>query len=87
MFCPPSHVLVRRERFQLRSGVWRIGPPYNVAIIYAGLGEKDQAFAWLERAYKDRSYYLPVYLTTDARLDDLHSDPRFISLRRRIGLP
>jgi hypothetical protein len=61
--------------------------PYNVAVIYAGLGEKDQTFAWLERAYKDRGYYLPVYLTTDARLDDLHADPRFRSLRRRIGLP
>jgi Flp pilus assembly protein TadD len=40
--------------------------PYNVAIIYAGLREKDQTFAWLERAYKDRGYYLPVYLSTDA---------------------
>jgi tetratricopeptide (TPR) repeat protein len=61
--------------------------PYNVAVIYAGLGEKEQTFAWLERAYKDRGYYLPVYLTTDARLDYLHADPRFTSLLRRIGLP
>ena len=37
--------------------------PYSVAIIYAGLGEKDQVFAWLERAYKERSYFLAVYLT------------------------
>jgi hypothetical protein len=61
--------------------------PYNVAVIYAGLGEKDQAFAWLDRAYKDRSYYLAVYLTTDARLDSLRSDPRFGELQRRVGLP
>jgi len=61
--------------------------PCNVAVIYAGLGEKDQTFAWLERAYQDRGYYLPVYLTTDARLDYLHADPRFTGLRRRIGLP
>jgi eukaryotic-like serine/threonine-protein kinase len=61
--------------------------PYNVAVIYAGLGEKDQTFAWLEKAYKERSYLLAVYLTTDARLDSLHSDPRFGDLRRRIGLP
>jgi Flp pilus assembly protein TadD len=60
---------------------------YNVAIIYAGLGEKDQAFAWLDRAYKDRSYYLAEYLPTDARLDNLRSDPRFGELRRRVGLP
>ena len=61
--------------------------PYNVAIVYAGLGNRDQTFAWLDRAYKQRSYYLPVYLTTDARLDGLHGDPRFLDLRRRIGLP
>jgi TolB-like protein/Flp pilus assembly protein TadD len=61
--------------------------PYNVSVIYAGLGEKDQAFAWLDRAYKDRSYYLAVYLTTDARLDNLRSDPRFGELQRRVGLP
>ncbi len=61
--------------------------PYNVAIIYVGLGEKDQAFDWLERAYKDRSYYLAEYLPTDERLDGIRSDPRFVDLRRRVGLP
>lgn len=61
--------------------------PYNVAVVYAGLGEKDQAFVWLEQAYNDRSYLLAVYLNTDARLDGLRSDPRFRELRRRIGLP
>ena len=61
--------------------------PYSVAIIYAGLEDKDKIFLWLERAYSERSYYLPVYLTTDARLDWVHSDPRFKDLVRRIGLP
>jgi hypothetical protein len=61
--------------------------PFNFAVIHAGLGEKDQAFAWLNRAYNDRSYYMAVYLTTDARLDSLRSDPRFVDLRRRVGLP
>jgi hypothetical protein len=61
--------------------------PYNVAVIYAGLGENDEAFTWLNRAYDDRSYILAEYLTTDARLDSLRSDPRFDELRRRIGLP
>ena len=60
---------------------------YSVAIIYAGLEGKDKTFEWLERAYSDRSYYLPVYLTTDARLDHLHSDKRFKDLVRRMGLP
>jgi eukaryotic-like serine/threonine-protein kinase len=60
---------------------------YSRAIIYAGLGEKDQVFAWLERAYQERSYFLAVYLPTDSRLDGLHTDPRFIDLKRRVGLP
>ena len=61
--------------------------PYNVAVIYAGLGHKDQAFALLDQAYKDRSYYLPTYLATDARMDSLRSDARFAELRKRVGLP
>ena len=61
--------------------------PYNVAVIYAGMGEKDQAFALLDQAYKDRSYYMATYLATDERLDNLRSDPRFDDLRKRVGLP
>jgi len=61
--------------------------PYNVAVIHAGLGHKDQAFALLDQAYKDRSYYLPTYLATDARMNSLRSDPRFGELNRRVGLP
>ena len=61
--------------------------PYSVAIVYAGLGEKDEVFSWLDRAYRDRSYFLAVYLTTDSRLDSLHADPRFVALKRRVGLP
>ncbi len=61
--------------------------PYSRAIIYAGLGEKDQVFAWLDRAFEERSYFLAVYLPTDSRLDSLHADPRFVDLKRRVGLP
>ena len=61
--------------------------PFDFAVIYAGLGEKDQAMAWLNRAYTERSYYMAVYLTTDARLDGLRSDPRFTDLLGRVGLP
>lgn len=61
--------------------------PYNVAVIYAGLDEKDEAFDWLNRAYDARSYLLAEYLITDARLDSLHEDSRFSKLRSRVGLP
>jgi len=58
----------------------------DFAAIYAGLGDKDQAFACLERAYAQRDARL-VELKVDARLDPLRSDPRFKDLLRRIGLP
>ena len=48
-------------------------------MIYAGLGEKDQAFAWLEKAYDDRSSYM-VYLKVEPMLDRLRSDSRFDDL-------
>ncbi len=61
-------------------------PPYNIAVVYTGLGEKDQALAWLEKAYQDRSFYL-TWLKVDPELDSLRSDPRFQDLMRRVGLP
>jgi TolB-like protein/Tfp pilus assembly protein PilF/predicted Ser/Thr protein kinase len=60
--------------------------PYYVALIHAGLGEKDQAFAWLDKAYKERSTRL-TSLIVDAELDSLRSDPRFAELVRKVGLP
>ena len=59
---------------------------YLIASIYAGLGDKDKAFASLERAYEDRSWYMS-HLKLDPELDSLHSDPRFADLARRVGLP
>ena len=59
--------------------------PYDIATIYAALGEKDQAFAWLEKAYEERSGWL-AYLQVNPILDNLRPDPRFASLVRRIGL-
>jgi len=58
--------------------------PVYFAIIYTGLGENDQAFDWLEKAYKDRTG--PPYLTIDLMLDSLRSDPRFADFARRKGL-
>ncbi|HEU5237283.1 MAG TPA: tetratricopeptide repeat protein, partial [Pyrinomonadaceae bacterium] len=59
---------------------------YNVGIIYFGLGEKDRGFEWLENAYRERSDLL-VYLNSDPRLADVHADPRFADLVKRVGLP
>jgi adenylate cyclase len=58
---------------------------FQVAAIYAGLGEKDRAFVWLEKAYEERSDGL-VNLKAEQRFDSLRSDPRFKDLAHRIGL-
>lgn len=60
--------------------------PFNVAIIYAALGEKDQAFDWLEKAYEDRSLWM-VFLKVDPRLDSIRPDPRFRHMLGRLGFP
>ena len=59
--------------------------PMWIAVIHLGLGEKDQAFDWIEKAYEDRSAWL-VYLKVDPLFDSLRSDPRFVDLLRRVGL-
>jgi hypothetical protein len=59
--------------------------PYGVALVHAGLGEKDQALVWLDRALEDRSHWL-VWLKLDPRLDTLRSDHRFRSLLLAVGL-
>jgi hypothetical protein len=59
--------------------------PYAIAIIYTGLGEKDLAFEWLEKAYADRTARLSE--PPDPPFDNLRSDPRFRNLVRRVGLP
>ncbi len=62
------------------------GFPYYVAVTYVGLGETDQAFAWLQKAYEENYPWL-IFLKVEPRLDPLRSDPRFQDLVRRIGLP
>jgi len=58
-------------------------PSYNIAIIHVGLGETDQAFDWLEKAYEERSYWL-TFVRVDPVLDNLRSDTRYTELRRRM---
>jgi tetratricopeptide (TPR) repeat protein len=58
----------------------------HLAAFYAELGDKERAFALLERAYQERDPWLPMDLAAP-RLDPLRSDPRFQDLLRRIGLP
>lgn len=60
--------------------------PYGVALVYAGLDDKDQTFAWLNKAYEGRNHWL-VWLNRDPRWDRVRGDPRFVDLKSRMGLP
>jgi TolB-like protein/Tfp pilus assembly protein PilF len=60
-------------------------PSYWIAMVNVGLEDKDQAFAWLERAFQERSSWL-VWARVEPRFDSLRSDPRFDSLLVRMRL-
>ena len=60
--------------------------PYHIALIYAGLGERDAALNWLEKAFEQHADYL-VFMNVDPRLESLKSDARFATLKQQIGLP
>ena len=57
----------------------------DVAVIYVGLDDKDSAMQWLAKAYNERSMRLEQI--TEPAFDRLRSDPRFIDLEKRSGLP
>ena len=58
---------------------------YLIAQLYAQAGDKDQAFSWLDTAYREHD--LVYQLKTDFMLDPLRSDPRFAELVKKVGLP
>jgi len=64
----------------------RYVPPSYLAVVYIALGDKDRAFTQLEQSYQLRSEHL-LYLKVEPLVDPLRSDPRFLSLLQRVGLP
>jgi eukaryotic-like serine/threonine-protein kinase len=78
-----AHKLLEELKEQAKQ---RHVTPYWIAMIYVGLGEKDEAFAWFEKAYQERTSSL-LWFKTDPLLDSLRSDPRFQDLLQRIGFP
>jgi serine/threonine protein kinase/Tfp pilus assembly protein PilF len=59
---------------------------YQLATIYAGLGEREEAFRLLEKGYQERSVGM-LYLRVDPFWENVRSDPRYVDLLHRIGLP
>jgi serine/threonine protein kinase/TolB-like protein/Tfp pilus assembly protein PilF len=60
--------------------------PTEIATYYALMGDRDNAFEWLEKGYAERSGRME-YVKTEDSLDPFHSDPRYIDLLKRMGLP
>jgi hypothetical protein len=56
---------------------------FHIAMIHAGFGNRDETFAWLDKSIDDRSI---VSFIMGPTFEDLHTDPRFKELRRRLGL-
>jgi TolB-like protein/Tfp pilus assembly protein PilF len=72
---------------QRRNGYYStVVSPFMIAALYADLGDKDQAFHWLDTAYQEHDRML-ICLNTYFQFDPLHSDPRFAEMVRKVGLP
>ena len=56
----------------------------DIAAVYYGLGDKERAFEWLEKAYQERA--MPTDLKVKPVWDGLRSDPRFTALLKKMGL-
>jgi TolB-like protein/DNA-binding winged helix-turn-helix (wHTH) protein/Tfp pilus assembly protein PilF len=63
----------------------RYVPAYDIATIYAALGETEQTFLWLERAFDDKSALIP-WLLWDAVFDGIRADPRYSAMEARLGV-
>jgi tetratricopeptide (TPR) repeat protein len=73
--------VLRRLEGRARAG---FVPAYSMAVVCTGLGDRDKAFAWLERALEDRSEDM-AFLKIEPGLDPLRGDPRFTALLRKVG--
>jgi Flp pilus assembly protein TadD len=74
-------ILNEQKRLAKRAPI----SPYNFAIIYTGLGDKDRAFAWLQKGY-EQGIRLIYRLKSRPMFDGLRSDPRYGELLRKMGL-
>ena len=87
-YCPKCQIAARERWIAARRR--ELLPQYVsgffFAEAYVGLGQKDQAVTWLERAYNEHDRWM-VYIASNPGLDRLHSEPRFQALLRRMNFP
>ena len=72
--------------FDVLTRQGRHASAYAIAVVYAGLGDRERMFQYLDAAYREHSHWL-VWLKRDPRWDEFRADPRFQNLVRKIGLP
>ena len=70
----------------LKQPAGRKIPTFVVAECYARLGQKEESLLWLERAYEERDFRMTL-LSVSYEFDGIRSDPRFVMLVQKIGLP
>jgi TolB-like protein/DNA-binding winged helix-turn-helix (wHTH) protein/Flp pilus assembly protein TadD len=80
----------RREALEILARLEKLSHeryvnPQSFAVVYLGLGDKDQAMAWLEKAYEERSFEMLGF--SGQVFDELEDHPRFQDLLRRMRLP
>jgi tetratricopeptide (TPR) repeat protein len=69
----------------IKKTTGRDGPYFPIATLCFAIGDTDRGFEWLERSTEENEFWLPVFRTSPL-FDSVRSDPRFLSLIRRIGL-
>ena len=86
MFAKQGHASEARDVLRALEAVARdkYGPPSRVALVHAGLGEREAVFDWLEKAYAVRDVNL-IFLPVDPKWDEYRTDPRFGALLARCG--
>ena len=60
--------------------------PYDIASLYAAMDDRDHTFEWLEKAYAEHSGRME-YIKAEGFFEPFHSDPRYIDMLKRMGLP
>lgn len=69
----------------LKESAGRYLSPYHIALIYNALDEPDETFAWLERGFEQRDIRM-AFLKVEPKWNNLRSEPRFVSLLKRMNL-
>ncbi len=78
--------VTRRIELEKQLATRRYVDPASVAYFYAAIGDRQQTFRWLEKAYAEKARALHV-VEVVAPLDPFRSDPRYVELLKKMGLP